>query len=76
MPSNHTEPDVFLPEHTCIIGLGANVEKKTDQILKAIEEISSLGNIEKRSALYKTQPWGNARTRIFLSMLWFPLGQG
>jgi len=67
MPSNHTEPDVFLPEHICIIGLGANVEKKTDQILRAIEEISSLGNIVRRSALYNTQPWGNADQDFFIN---------
>lgn len=67
MPSNHTEPDVFLPEHTCIIGLGANVGRKTEQILMAIEEISSLGNIEKRSSLYKTQAWGNEDQDFFIN---------
>lgn len=68
MPLSHIEPNAFLLENTSVvIGLGANLGKKADQIIIAIEEISSIGMIEKKSSFFKTQPWGNAAQDFFIN---------
>ncbi|HAQ37486.1 MAG TPA: 2-amino-4-hydroxy-6-hydroxymethyldihydropteridine diphosphokinase [Saprospirales bacterium] len=68
MPLSLIEPNTFLPDQTrVVIGLGANLGKKADQIVRAIEEISLLGIIVQRSALFKSQPWGNTDQDFFIN---------
>ena len=40
------------------LGLGANVGQRQDYLLRALEELGRLGQIEQVSSLYETEPWG------------------
>ncbi|MCI7310901.1 MAG: 2-amino-4-hydroxy-6-hydroxymethyldihydropteridine diphosphokinase [Prevotella sp.] len=54
--------------HIVYFSLGANIGDKKLTILRAIDRIGELiGGVERRSALYETQPWGFTSSHSFLN---------
>lgn len=54
--------------HTVYLGLGANLGDREDTINKAIERIGELiGTVERRSALFVTEPWGFRSDNMFVN---------
>ncbi len=54
--------------HTLYLGLGANLGDREATINKAIERIGELiGTVERRSALYVTEPWGFVSDHQFVN---------
>lgn len=58
---------MLLCEYKCLIGLGSNIGDKERNIHQGIERISQSGRLENISALYQTQPWGNADQDFFIN---------
>lgn len=42
-----------------ILSLGSNIEPRWDYLIRASEELKSIGNIIKKSSIYETEAWGN-----------------
>lgn len=54
--------------HTVYLGLGANLGDREATINKAIERIGELiGTVERRSALFVTEPWGFRSDNMFVN---------
>lgn len=54
--------------HIVYFSLGANIGDRKLTILRAIDRIGELvGVVERRSALYETQPWGFTSSHSFLN---------
>ncbi len=54
--------------HIVYFSLGTNLGNRRDNILKAIEKIGELiGNVERQSALYETEPWGFNSDNMFVN---------
>lgn len=56
-------------EHIVYLSLGANIGDKKRTILRAIDMLEELvGVVERRSALYETQPWGFFSAHSFINV--------
>ncbi len=53
--------------HNVYIGIGTNIEPRSERILKAIESLTQFGIIEKRSLIYETAPFGYTDQPNFLN---------
>lgn len=54
--------------HSVFLGLGSNIGDKEANILNAIERIGELiGAVERRSALFVTEPWGFDSENMFVN---------
>lgn len=56
--------------HCCYLLLGSNLGKKQDIISKALSAIESeIGEIQNKSGIYTTEPWGFDSKNEFLNMV-------
>lgn len=54
--------------HRVYLSLGSNLGNRKRNIRKAIEKIGELiGDVERRSALYETKPWGYSSPNDFIN---------
>lgn len=54
--------------HKVYLGLGTNLGDKEANIARAVNEIEELiGRVDRRSALYVTEPWGFASDNLFVN---------
>ncbi len=49
------------------LGLGSNVGDRIENILRALEELSRLGELVKVSTVYESEPWGVKEQPTFLN---------
>ncbi|MBR1463045.1 MAG: 2-amino-4-hydroxy-6-hydroxymethyldihydropteridine diphosphokinase [Prevotella sp.] len=55
-------------KHVVYLSLGSNLGNKKANIRKAIKRIGELvGTVERRSALYETEPWGFQSEHLFVN---------
>jgi 2-amino-4-hydroxy-6-hydroxymethyldihydropteridine diphosphokinase len=53
--------------HRALIGLGSNLGDRVAQLENAIAALGELGTVSRRSALYRTKPWGKADQPDFVN---------
>jgi 2-amino-4-hydroxy-6-hydroxymethyldihydropteridine diphosphokinase len=44
--------------HSAYVGIGSNLGAPAGNVRRAIEALSELGRVTRRSSLYRTKPWG------------------
>ena len=55
-------------EHIVYLGLGSNLGNREETLCRAVERIGELvGSVERRSALYVTEPWGFVSANAFVN---------
>lgn len=53
--------------HNVYIGIGTNIEPRLERIEQAIDSLSQLGSVEKKSSIYETAPYGFTEQAKFLN---------
>jgi 2-amino-4-hydroxy-6-hydroxymethyldihydropteridine diphosphokinase len=53
--------------HKAYIGIGTNIEPRLERMITAVDALSDLGYIEKRSTIYRTPPFGYTDQPDFLN---------
>src|SRR5213594_1325163 len=53
--------------HDVYIGIGTNIEPRSERIEEAMASLEQFGNITKRSSIYETAPYGYAEQADFLN---------
>jgi 2-amino-4-hydroxy-6-hydroxymethyldihydropteridine diphosphokinase len=53
--------------HRSYIGLGSNAGDPIANVERAIEELATIGTVERTSSLYQTKPWGNTDQPDFIN---------
>jgi len=52
-------------DYNYILSLGSNIEPRWDYLIRASEELKSIGKILKKSSIYETEAWGNKNQSNF-----------
>lgn len=54
--------------HTVYLALGSNLGNRHEYMCEAIKKIQEqIGDVERQSAFYETEPWGFSSTHLFLN---------
>ena len=53
--------------HRAFVGLGSNLGDSAGNVERAIKALAELGNVARRSSLYRTQPWGKTDQPAFVN---------
>lgn len=53
--------------HNAYIGIGTNIEPRTERIKKAFKSLEQFGTLEKKSSIYETAPYGFTKQADFLN---------
>jgi 2-amino-4-hydroxy-6-hydroxymethyldihydropteridine diphosphokinase len=55
--------------HTVYLGLGTNLGERRRNLMDAIERLGECVDVETRSSIYETEPWGYAEQPRYLNMV-------
>jgi 2-amino-4-hydroxy-6-hydroxymethyldihydropteridine diphosphokinase len=55
--------------HTVYLGLGTNLGERRRNLMEAIERLGEFIDVEMRSSIYETEPWGYAEQPRYLNMV-------
>ena len=56
-------------KHTVLIALGTNLDDRLQNLQTALEKLRSFIDIQRRSSIYETEPWGYSEQPPFLNQV-------